>query len=268
MREVLLIGAGNMGFAMLRAWTELIGYRFAVIEVSEELRQRAEQAGTLAYANAADLPADYEADIVVIATKPQMVADAIAVSRGCLRAAGMVVSVAAGVTIGELRRCVGEGPVIVRAMPNTPAAIGEGMTVCCLSTNAHEPEKNSVHALLSGIGRVAFVEDEDLMDAVTAVSGSGPAYVFHLLEVFTNVAASLGLPRDLADVLAKQTVYGAAKLAVADDVDPSVLREQVTSPNGTTAAALEVLMNDNGGLTLLLQRTIEAAACRSRELGG
>lgn len=267
MKQVLLIGAGNMGFAMLRIWTRMAGHRFSVVEVNEGLRQRAEEVGAQAYAAAADLPSGYEADILVVATKPQAVADAIAASRGCLRAGGLLISVAAGVTIGAMRRNAGEGPVIVRGMPNTPAAVGEGMIVCCASANAHTPDLERTHALLSAIGRVAFVEHEGMMDAVTAVSGSGPAYIFYLLEAFNVAGVAAGLPPDLAMTLAKQTLFGAAKMALDPQVDPSVLRAQVTSPNGTTAAALSVLMDADHGLAPLMQRAVEAACQRSRELG-
>lgn len=267
MTDVLLIGAGNMGFAMLRTWVGMADHRFSVVEVHEALRTRAQDVGANAYASTADLPADYRADILVIATKPQAVADAVAGGRDHLQEAGLIVSVAAGVTIDGIRRSARENAVIVRAMPNTPAAIGEGMIVCCASANAQASDCDEAQTLLSAIGRVAFVDDEGLMDAVTAVSGSGPAYVFYLLEAFSAAGASAGLPPELAMTLAKQTVFGAAKMAVDPNVDPSALRAQVTSPNGTTAAALSMLMDPDTGLAPLMRRTVEAARRRSQELG-
>ena len=266
--QVLLIGAGNMGFAMLRTWTAMEKDRFAVIELNPGLRQRAAAAGAEAHATVSDLPGGFRADVVVIATKPQAVEDAVAACRSILDPAGLLVSVAAGVTLDTVRRKAGEGPVIVRCMPNTPAAIGEGMTVCYASTNAQASDRDRAKTLLSAIGRVAFVEDEGLMDAVTAVSGSGPAYIFHLLEAFSAAGVSVGLPPDLAMTLVKQTVFGAAKLALAPEADPTALREQVTSPNGTTAAALSVLMDSQDGFPALLQRAVAAAEQRSRDLGG
>lgn len=141
MIEVLQIGAGNMGFAMLRTWITMEGFSFSVVEVDEGLRKRAEKAGGGTYGAIADLPPRYDADILVIATKPQTVADAIAASHDRLRRDGLLLSVAAGAAIGTMRRSVGEGLVVVRAMPNTPAAIGEGMIVCCASMNAREADR-------------------------------------------------------------------------------------------------------------------------------
>jgi len=265
--QVLLIGAGNMGFALLRTWASLQGHRFAVIELNEELRGRAAAEGAAVFASFADLPDDFCADVAVIATKPQAVAEAANASRLVLKEDGLLISVAAGIAINAIRAQIGEGPAIIRCMPNTPAAIGEGMIVCCASANARPSDLDCARTLLSAAGRVAFIEKETLMDAVTAVSGSGPAYVFHLIEAFSAAGISVGLPSDLAVLLAKQTVFGAAKLALAPETNPAVLRTQVTSPNGTTAAALSVLMNPQGGLGPLLQRAVAAAEHRSRELG-
>lgn len=264
--QVLLIGAGNMGFAMLRTWIGMEGYRFAVIELNADLRQRAALAGAEAYAVFSDLPDGFRADVVVIATKPQAVGDAVAACRTILDR-GLLVSVAAGITLDAIRQEAGEAPAIIRCMPNTPAAIGEGMIVCCASANAQASDRDRAKTLLSAIGRVAFVEDERLMDAVTAVSGSGPAYIFHLLEAFSAAGVAVGLPPDLAMMLVKQTVFGAAKLALASEADPTALREQVTSPNGTTAAALAVLMNSQDGFLPILRRAVFAAEQRSRDLG-
>ncbi|MGE0279118.1 MAG: pyrroline-5-carboxylate reductase [Rhizobiaceae bacterium] len=265
--QVLLIGAGNMGFALFRTWASLKGHQFTVIELNAELRGRAAAKGAEVFASFADLPNGFCADVVVIATKPQAVAEAAAASRLVLKDDGLLVSVAAGITINAIRAQIDNGPAIVRCMPNTPAAIGEGMTVCCASANAHPSDMDSARTLLSTAGRVAFIERETLMDAVTAVSGSGPAYVFHLIEAFSAAGISIGLPPDLAMMLAKQTVFGAAKLALTPEADPAVLRAQVTSPNGTTAAALSVLMDLQDGLGPLLQRAVAAAEHRSRELG-
>jgi pyrroline-5-carboxylate reductase len=151
-------------------------------------------------------------------------------------------------------------------MPNTPAAIGKGMMVVVANANATAEAKAFVADLLSASGEVATIDDESLMDAVTAVSGSGPAYVFHFVEALTAAAAKAGLPNETAKLLAMQTVYGAACLAAESKEEPGVLRQQVTSPKGTTAAALEVLMSEDG-LTKLLIKAVEAARLRSIELG-
>jgi pyrroline-5-carboxylate reductase len=265
--QVLLIGAGNMGFAMLRTWSGMEGHRFAVVELSAELRQRAAALGVAVHAAIAGLPEDFRADVVVIATKPQAVAEAVAACRPVLARNGLLVSVAAGISLDTIRREADAGTALIRCMPNTPAAIGEGMIVCCASANTRPLDRARAQDLLSAIGRVAFVEDEGLMDAVTAVSGSGPAYVFHLIEAFGAAGVAVGLPADIAMTLARQTVFGAAKMALAPDVDPAALRAQVTSPNGTTAAALSVLMDAQDGLASLLRRAIAAAERRARELG-
>jgi pyrroline-5-carboxylate reductase len=267
MKNVLLIGAGNMGFAMLRSWIGIAGHRFAVVEVNDVLQKRAQDAGATSYADLSDLPPDYKADILVIATKPQTVADVIAVARDRLTLGGLIISIAAGVTINGMRQNAREDAVIIRAMPNTPAAIGEGMIVCCDGGNAHTADRERAETLLSAVGRVVFVGDEGKMDAVTAVSGSGPAYVFYFLEAFSAAGVSAGLPPDIAMLLAKQTLYGAIKMALDPKADPSTLRAQVTSPNGTTAAGLSVLMDADDGLAPLLRRAVEAARLRSAELG-
>ena len=154
----------------------------------------------------------------------------------------------------------------MRCMPNTPAAIGKGMMVTFANANVTEETKHFVADLLSASGEVATIDDESLMDAVTAVSGSGPAYVFHFIECLTAAAEKAGLPEKTAKLLAMQTVYGAASLAAESSEDPGVLRQQVTSPNGTTAAALAVLMGEDR-LKILLGEAVEAARARSVELG-
>ncbi|KQW72467.1 pyrroline-5-carboxylate reductase [Ensifer sp. Root127] len=268
MTHVLLVGAGNMGFAMLRSWVTLGNHRFTVVESNEALRKRAEELGVVACSPTDDLPADKEIDILVIATKPQIVGEAVARYLPKLAANGLIISVAAGVNIKAIMSR-GEKPVaVIRSMPNTPAAIGEGMIVCCPSPEADIPmHRQTAEQLLSAVGRVAFVHDEALMDAVTAVSGSGPAYVFHFIEALSAAGVEAGLDESLALLLAQQTVFGAAKLALEANETPSILREQVTSPNGTTAAALEILMDRDMGLRPLLGKAVHEAKERSIELG-
>jgi pyrroline-5-carboxylate reductase len=179
----------------------------------------------------------------------------------------LVVSIAAGTTIATLDRGLGGGRAIVRAMPNTPAAIGRGMTVACPSARVTAAQRGLADLLLSAVGRVAWITDEILMDAVTAVSGSGPAYVFLLVECLAAAGVEAGLPTDLAMLLARETVAGAGALLGGSDLPPATLRQDVTSPGGTTAAALGVLMGENG-LGALMQAAVAAAARRSRELRG
>src|SRR5690606_11434236 len=176
------------------------------------------------------------------------------------------VSVAAGTPIAAFERLLGAGAAVIRCMPNTPAAIGQGMMVTVANAHVAQPAAAFVRDLLSASGRAAERADEGLMDAVTAGSGSGPAYVFHFIECLTAAGEAAGLPADTARLLAMQTVYGAAALAAESGEEPGELRRQVTSPNGTTAAALSVLMGDDR-LKTLVAEAVEAARRRSAELG-
>ncbi|MGR9459416.1 pyrroline-5-carboxylate reductase (plasmid) [Rhizobium leguminosarum] len=269
MKHVTLVGAGNMGFAMLRTWTALDEFKVSVVEPNPELLNRAVAAGATPLSTTRSGPGSHnEIDVLVIATKPQMVSEVIAHHAGRLSKEALIVSVAAGVRIASMSEPLSAATAIIRAMPNTPAAVGEGMIVCCPNKAANGSEhRETAKALLAASGRVAFVDDESLMDAVTAVSGSGPAYVFNFIESLHAAAVAAGLDRDLALLLAKQTVFGAAKLAIGSDETPGRLREQVTSPNGTTAAALAVLMREQGGLNQLISEAVLAAKDRSIELG-
>jgi pyrroline-5-carboxylate reductase len=176
------------------------------------------------------------------------------------------VSIAAGTGTKVFEELLGPSAAVIRCMPNTPAAIGKGMMVMVSNTRVSSQAKDFVADLLSASGKVATIDDEALMDAVTAVSGSGPAYIFHFIEALTVASERAGLPAETARLLAMQTVYGAAALAAESGEDPGALRRQVTSPNGTTAAALGVLMGDDR-LTKLLTEAVEAARLRSIELG-
>jgi pyrroline-5-carboxylate reductase len=267
MSHIVLVGAGNMGFALLHGWVKLESHRFSVVEPNDALRERASSLAVDAYASPDDLPGT-PIDILVVATKPQTVSAVVARYAGQLAPDGLIISVAAGVGIDAMSSHVGRPVALIRAMPNTPAAIGEGMIVCCPSRKAdNDLHRQVANQLLSAVGRVAFIRDEALMDAVTAVSGSGPAYVFHFIEALAAAGMEAGLDEDLALLLAKQTVFGAAKLAIESSDSPSTLREQVTSPNGTTAAALSVLMAEKPGLAALMKDAVAAAKRRSLELG-
>jgi pyrroline-5-carboxylate reductase len=178
----------------------------------------------------------------------------------------LFLSIAAGKTLEYFAQALGADASVVRAMPNTPAAIGKGVSVCVASTNVSESQRTLCTALLEAVGAVAWIDNEKLMDAVTALSGSGPAYVFYLIECMAAAGQAAGLPAELADMLARRTVAGAGALVEAsDDESTATLRRNVTSPNGTTEAALNVLMGENG-LAPLLRHAVEAAARRSKEL--
>ncbi len=179
----------------------------------------------------------------------------------------LVLSVAAGWTIAGYEAAFGAGTAIIRAMPNTPAAVGRGITACAANAAASPADRALATALLEAVGRVVWVEDEGLIDAVTGVSGSGPAYVFHMVEALTAAGIAEGLPADVAATLARATVEGAGELLHrSPELSPETLRRNVTSPNGTTQAGLEVLMDPAAGLTDLMRRTVAAAARRSRAL--
>ena len=206
--------------------------------------------------------------VAVVAVKPQMMSEAVPNARALGGGDTVVLSIAAGTPIRFFENAFGDGTPIVRAMPNTPAAVGRGITALVASATASAEQVEMAEELLSAIGQVVRVDGEDQMDAVTAVSGSGPAYVLYLIETLAAAGTAEGLPEPIAKRLALATVAGAGALAEASDESPSQLRVNVTSPAGTTAAALEVLMDERSGFPKLLSEAVAAAARRSRELGG
>ncbi|MCG3268893.1 pyrroline-5-carboxylate reductase [Yoonia sp. I 8.24] len=260
-RGLVLLGCGKMGSAMLAGWLRngLPAASVWVIDPnpSDWLKMQGVNIG-------ADLPESPA--IVVVAVKPQMMAEALPDVTSLGGGATLVISVAAGTPLGLFEDMLGATTPIVRAMPNTPAAIGRGITALVGNTATNDADMDLADALLAAVGQVVRLDSEDQMDAVTAVSGSGPAYVFHLIETLAAAGEAEGLPADLALALAKATVGGAGELAETAEEDPSQLRVNVTSPNGTTQAALEVLMDKDAGFPALLQRAVTAAADRSKEL--
>lgn len=267
-KKVILVGCGNMGYAMLRGWVSSTGKLQAedviVVEPNEALRERAGKEG-VAVTSAQDSLEDAAADLVVFAVKPQVIRDVVPAYRRFAQETTFV-SVAAGTGIATFEELLGPGAAIIRCMPNTPAAIGKGMMVVYSNPNVRPEMAAFVEELFEVNGAVATIEDEGLMDAVTAVSGSGPAYIFHFIECLTAAGERAGLPLETARLLAMQTVYGAANLAKESGEDPGQLRKQVTSPNGTTAAALDVFMGDDR-LQDLVTEAVAAARKRSIELG-
>lgn len=272
--HIVLVGCGKMGGAMLEGWladTELDAH-FSIIEpFQDHLGWTASHANVALYdscvaSEAASIP---PATMIVLAVKPQMMDEAIGHFGHMIDDDTAFLSIAAGITTSWLATRLdpvsGGSAPIMRAMPNTPAAIGLGITAL-YSGDAADIKRDLAAQLLAAIGQVVMIDDESLMDAVTAVSGSGPAYVFLLAEVMTKAAITAGLPDDLAAQLAEATVTGAGALIAASDDDPSVLRANVTSKGGTTAAALDVLMADDGMAPLMI-RAIAAAKTRSIELG-
>ena len=264
---IVLIGCGNMGYAMLKGWLGLDDdIVIQVVEPNAELRGRAADTRVTAVADISELDAALKPDLVILAVKPQMVKPVLEQCGRLANFGATFVSVAAGVTISSMAAALAPDTPIIRCMPNTPAAIGAGMMVLCAGHTVSGPARSLTENLFQASGSVAWVEDEALMDAVTAISGSGPAYVFHFIEGLTEAAMALGLPQTTADLLARQTVAGAGRMALESTTSPAILREQVTSPGGTTAAALQVFMNKDDLKQLILNATT-AARDRGAELG-
>ncbi|MGA7482113.1 MAG: pyrroline-5-carboxylate reductase [Bradyrhizobium sp.] len=260
---VVLAGAGQMGGAMLSGWLAqgLDRRRVAVIEPhpSDEIRTHLARAARLNPS-----PQDTGAIAAfVVALKPQAFREAGPALKPYVDAATLVVSIMAGTTIASLAEVLGGH--VVRAMPNTPAAIGRGITVAVAANDVSDAQRATADSLLRATGAVEWVNDEGLMDAVTAVSGSGPAYVFLLAEELARAGVAAGLPEALATKLARETVSGSGELLHRSDLAASTLRQNVTSPGGTTAAALDVLMGKDG-VQSLLTRAVAAATKRSKEL--
>jgi pyrroline-5-carboxylate reductase len=263
---ILLAGAGKMGGALLQGWFALglSPDKVAVIEPqpSPELAALSRQGLRL------NPPRDAVGALaaVVVAVKPQIAAEVVPSLAPFVGGGTVVVSIMAGRTLGFLADSLPRA-ALVRAMPNTPAAIGRGITVAVANSRVAPEQRSLVDVLLSAVGAVEWITDEALMDAVTALSGSGPAYVFLLAETMARGGTAAGLPPALADRLARVTVAGAGELLHRSPLDPATLRQNVTSPGGTTAAALEVLMTE-GGLERLMTAAIAAATKRSRDLAG
>ena len=263
---IVLVGCGQMGSAMLRGWLASgAAERFVVIEPAGTPPALADAAGIGWHRSADELPNGLMPNAVVLAVKPQVMDDLLPAYRLWSRPPTLFVSIAAGKTIGGIARHLGDEAAIIRCMPNTPAAIGRAITVACPNPRVTPSQRALCDALLAAIGESAWVEDEALMDPVTAVSGSGPAYVFLLIEALAAAGARAGLPPDLALRLARDTVAGAGELARLSAELPARLRENVTSPGGTTRAALDVLMAEPG-VSELLDRAVAAATARSRAL--
>lgn len=260
---VLLAGAGKMGGAMLSGWLTqgLDAKQVAMVEPnpSDETRGFAAH-GVRLNPTANDMGT---VDVLVLAVKPQMFAEAGPQLKSFISPTTLVVSIMAGTTIATIQSVC--GGKVIRAMPNTPAAVARGITVAVPSKGISPDQRKTTDAMLSAIGAVEWVDDEALMDAVTAVSGSGPAYVFLLAEELERAGIAAGLPPALATKLARETVAGSGELLYRSSLDSATLRKNVTSPGGTTAAALEVLMGADG-FEPLLKRAVVAATKRSKEL--
>ena len=266
--RLLLVGSGKMGAALLDGWLErgAVAANIRVVEPADAARAQAAAKGVGAVAAPADLARDFAPEVVVFAVKPQSM-DAVAPAYVEFKRRAFYLSIVAGKPTRYFESVLGADAAIVRTMPNTPAAVGRGITVLFANACVTPVAKALAEELLGAVGETAWVDDERLLDAVTAVSGSGPAYVFHLIECLARAGVSVGLPAELAMRLARATVCGAGELAHRQTASAETLRRNVTSPGGTTEAALSVLMADDG-LSAMVRRAVEAATRRSRELAG
>ena len=254
-----------MGQALLRGWLAdgRAPASIHVVDPNEAARAAVESLGIAA---SSKRPHSFGADVIVLAVKPHLVEGALHDYRDLAEGKATLLTIAAGKTIASYEKLLGSRAAIVRGMPNTPAAIGQGITVLVANRVVDSARKQLCESLMAAVGQVAWLEDDGLMDAVTAVSGSGPAYVFLLIECLVAAAVEVGLEKELAGRLALATVSGAGAYAMASDADPAELRRRVTSPGGTTQAALEHLIGDSRALELLLCEAVQAAARRGREL--
>ncbi len=263
--RILIYGCGKMGSALLGGWLDsgIDPNRIQVVEPfpSDWLRSVAKDLGVELNPSEPLNPS-----ICVIAVKPQTIGQVLATLGELVQRNTLILSIAAGVRIARLEAAFSDGTPVVRAMPNTPAAIGLGVSAIVGNRSVEERHLRAATLLLDAVGKTVRIDSEDEMDVVTAVSGSGPAYVFLLIEALRDAAKRRGLTAEVSHELAISTVFGAASLARESDRAPDELRHDVTSPNGTTAAALEVLLAPDTGLPTLLDNAVDAAETRSREL--
>ncbi len=264
--SVLLVGCGKMGGALLSGWIEQGIAGAVAVDPYLSPADAAALFGTALHvvADAADIPGDFFPSAVLLAVKPQQ-ADAALPLYARFAGHAVFVSIMAGKTLGVMQELLGANAAVVRAMPNTPAAVRQGVTVGCAGGRVSDAQRALADRMLQAVGDVAWVDDEAQIDAVTAVSGSGPAYVFLLAELLERAALEQGLPADIARLLARKTVSGAGALLNASPEDAATLRKNVTSPKGTTERALAVLMEDTAW-PQTISRAVAAAAERSREL--
>ena len=266
--SLVLFGAGKMGAAMLEGWLA-VGMNTAAATILDPQPS----ADVEALCGKREIPLNpplrdlVPPKVVVLAIKPQMLEAAAAVINRLVKTDTLVVSILAGKTLADLKRQMPDARAVVRAMPNLAASVRRSATAAVTTAETSAAQKQMAHELLASIGTVAWLADEDLMDAVTAVSGSGPAYFFYLAECLAHAGTAAGLPQELSAQLARATLVGAGELLAQTELPPGKLRHDVTSPGGTTAAALDVLMVQPG-LSELLQSAVQAARRRAGELSG
>lgn len=264
-RGLVLLGCGKMGTALLEGWLGRGLPPGAVTVLDPAPSPRIADLARDGLRLNAEPPED--AAVCVLAVKPQMMTEALPRIARLAGGGTLFVSIAAGTALATFEQALGAGTPVVRAMPNTPAAVGRGITALIGNSGVDAAGMALAETLMQAVGQTVRLENEAQIDAVTAVSGSGPAYVFLMIETLAAAGMAEGLPEDLAMALARATVGGAGQLAETAEENPATLRTNVTSPGGTTAAALAVLMDEGTGLARLMHRAVAAAAARSRELG-
>ncbi len=262
--KILLVGCGNMGSALIRGWLQH-GWSKSDIEVIDDGENGKLVADSLGVKVTRKLSAEPQANIIVFAVKPQSLAQILPDYKKFVNSDRVFLSIAAGKPIEFYETFLGKEAAIVRGMPNTPVAIRQGVTVLVSNRKVKPSQRAASEVLMEAVGRVTWLDNEKLMNAVTAISGSGPAYVFLIIEALSKAGIEVGLHKDLAEELALMTVVGAGALAISSDTSPAELRRRVTSPGGTTEAALDVLM-DNENLSTLLKEAVLAATERGKDL--
>ena len=270
MKDVLLFGYGKMGSSIARAWKlKKLNFNFSIIEKETALRKIANKDGYKAYENIESLNKNNKSklfDFIFLAVKPQQMEDTVISFSKFNINKTVFVSIAAGLSFSWFSTKIDKNIKIVRAMPNLPASIGFGVTGYCKSKNISEEEDKNVCKLLNAFSKTIYLNHESLIDDVTAISGSGPGYIFYLVEALAQIGIDQGLPIKDAKTLARETLIGSAKLIETSNIDPKTLKENVTSPGGTTEAGLEIFESKDNGLYPLLKSTINNALKRAKEL--
>ena len=269
MKNVILLGYGKMGSSLAKGWSSNKNYSFFVIEKDTTLKQKAAEEGFESFQGITELLNHKNIkniDIIFLAVKPQQMNVAIQEIVKCYNQKTLFISIAAGLSFSWFQNEIDHNVKIIRAMPNTPASVGRGITGYCKSESVTENEKQDAQKLLNSIGKTIFLSNENLIDVVTAISGSGPAYIFYFVEALAEIGMNEGLGERDANLLAIETLIGSAKLLDNANINPKTLRQNVTSPGGTTEAALEKLMSKENGLLPLLKATISNAKERAKSL--
>lgn len=265
--KLLLIGCGKMGGAMLGGWMDqgIDPDTISIIERNPDLaKDLAKQYGVRTYSALDDLPKGYHPEVILLAVKPQMMAEACADLKD-FSATATFISIAAGKTLCFYEEIFGPQSAVIRVMPNTPSAVRRGISGVIANAGVSDEAKDFCETLLRAIGDVVWLKDEAQMDALTAVSGSGPAYVFYMTECLTEAGIKAGLPKEMATRLARATVAGAGELMRQSSEEAGTLRQNVTSPGGTTEAGLAILMKEDG-LAPLMEECVNAAVQRNQDL--